>query len=65
MPLFFWIRKEVYLFVGTTAASNPVDFTDTSDNTTGNVVVISYSDADHLLPTVNWTMQKVFMFYEN
>jgi len=53
------VVQEIYLFVGTTAASSPVDFTDTSDNTTGNVVVISYSDADNLLPTVSWTMQKL------
>ena len=51
------VVKEVYLFVGTPAAGNPVDFTPTDNNS--NKVVISYSDADNLIPSVNWTMQKL------
>ena len=57
------VVKEIYLFVGIPAAGSSVDFTGTSanttDNTTSNVVVISYADADHLIPSVNWTMEKL------
>ena len=49
--------QEIYLFVGIPAAGNPVDFTGTSNNT--QKVVISYSDADTLIPSVNWTMTKL------
>ena len=48
---------EIYFFVGIPAAGSPVDFTPTTNST--NFVVISYSDADNLLPTVNWTIQKL------
>ena len=51
------VVKEIYLFVGTPAAGSPVDFTGTSNST--NTVVISYSDADNMIPSVNWTMQKL------
>jgi len=49
--------KEIYVFVGTPAAGGSVDFTDTSNST--NTVVISYMDNDQMIPTVNWTMQKL------
>ena len=49
--------KKIYLFVGIPAAGNSVDFTSTENNT--NKVVISYMDADHILPSVNWTLQKL------
>ena len=49
--------SELYLFVGTPAAGTPVDFTGTANST--NRVVISYHDAFTLIPTVNWTMQKL------
>jgi len=48
---------EIYFFVGIPAAGSPVDFTPTSNST--SFVVISYSDANNLLPTVNWTIQKL------
>ncbi len=48
---------EVYLFVGIPAAGTPVDFT-SSANTT-HPVIISYSDADTLVPSVNWTVQRL------
>ena len=51
------VVKEIYLFVGTPAAGSPVDFTGTSNST--NTVVISYSDANNMIPSVNWTMQKL------
>jgi flagellin FlaB len=49
--------KELYLLVGITAIGNSVDFTSTENSTTR--VVISYVDADHFLPSVNWTLQKL------
>lgn len=51
------VVKEIYLFVGIPAAGNAVDFTGTSNST--NRVVISYSDADNMIPSVNWTLQKL------
>ncbi|MFH1651648.1 MAG: archaellin/type IV pilin N-terminal domain-containing protein [Chloroflexota bacterium] len=49
--------KQIYLFVGTPAAGGSVDFTDSSNST--NTVVISYMDSDMLIPTVNWSMQRL------
>lgn len=49
--------QQIYLFVGTPAAGGAVDFTDTSNGT--NTVVISYMDSSQMIPTVNWTMQKL------
>ncbi len=49
--------KKLYLFVGIPAACNSVDFTSTENST--NTVVISYMDADHVIPSVNWTLQKL------
>jgi archaellin len=49
--------KKLYLIVGITAVGNSVDFTSTENST--NKVVISYVDADHFLPSVNWTVQKL------
>lgn len=51
------LLQEIYLHVGIPAAGNPVDFTSTANST--NKVVISYSDADTLIPSVNWTMVKL------
>ena len=48
---------EIYFCVGIPAAGNPVDFTPSSGNT--SVLVISYSDADIYLPSVNWTLTKL------
>jgi flagellin FlaB len=49
--------KKLYLIVGIPAVGNSVDFTSTENNT--NKVVISYADAEHFLPSVNWTMEKL------
>ena len=48
---------EVYLYVGLPAAGSPVDFTDSSNST--NKVVISYHDQTNMIPSVNWTLQKL------
>jgi len=53
--------KYIYLFVGIPAAGYPVDFSstdNTSDNSTSKVI-ISYTDAQNMIPSVNWTMQKL------
>jgi flagellin FlaB len=51
------VVTELYLNVGIPAAGSPVDFTPTTNST--NTVVISYFDADHMIPSVNWTIQKL------
>ncbi|MFC2001628.1 archaellin/type IV pilin N-terminal domain-containing protein [Chloroflexota bacterium] len=51
------VVHEIYLYVGIPAAGTPVDFTDTSNST--NKVVISYSDADTLINSANWTLAKL------
>jgi flagellin FlaB len=52
------VLQEVYFTVGTTTGGDSIDFTDTSSNNS-NLVVISYSDAYQIFPTVNWTMTKL------
>ncbi len=52
------VLQEVYFTVGTTTGGDSIDFTDTSGNAS-NLVVISYSDAYQIFPTVNWTMTKL------
>jgi archaellin len=51
------VVTELYFNVGIPSAGSPVDFTPTTNST--NTVVISYFDADHMIPTVNWTIQKL------
>ena len=51
------VLKEVYFTVATTTGGDMIDFTDTSNST--NLVIISYSDAYQIFPTVNWTMTKL------
>ena len=53
------VLTEVYFTVGTAPGGDAIDFTDTSSANSTNVVVISYSDAYQVLPTVNWTMTKL------
>lgn len=55
------ILTEVYFTVATTTGGDMIDFTDTSsvNGTTENLVVISYTDAYQIIPTVNWTMSKL------
>lgn len=51
------VVTELYLNVGIPAAGSPVDFTPTTNNS--NTVVISYFDADNMIPSLNWTIQKL------
>ena len=52
------VLKEVYFTVGSSGGES-VDFTDTSSGNATNMVVISYSDAYQIFPSVNWTMTKL------
>jgi flagellin FlaB len=51
------VVTELYFCVGIPAAGSPVDFTPATGNT--STLIISYSDADNLLPSVNWTIEKL------
>ncbi|MFC1902340.1 flagellin, partial [Chloroflexota bacterium] len=51
------VLTEVYFTVGTPASSDSIDFTPTANST--NLVIISYSDAYQVIPTVNWSMAKL------
>jgi len=53
------VVTELYITVGGRPGNVPVDFTDTSDNTTGNKVIISFMDQYQRINTVNWTMTKL------
>lgn len=53
------VLTEVYFTVGTPGGGDAIDFTDTSSANSTNVVVISYSDAYQVFPTINWTMTKL------
>ena len=52
------VLQEVYFTVSTTTGGDGIDFTDTSSNSS-NLVIISYTDAYQIIPTVNWTMTKL------
>lgn len=49
--------EEIYFCVGIPAAGNPVDFNPPTENI--SPLVVSYMDADTLLPDMNWTLQKL------
>jgi len=51
------VVTEIYFCVGIPSAGTPVDFNPSSENI--SPLVISYSDADNLLPSVNWTIEKL------
>jgi flagellin FlaB len=53
------VLTEVYFTVATTTGGDQIDFTDTSSENSSNLVIISYSDAYQIFPTVNWTMTKL------
>jgi len=53
------VLTEVYFTLATTTGGSMIDFTDTSSANSSNLVVISYSDAYRIFPTVNWTMTKL------
>jgi flagellin FlaB len=49
--------SEIYLFVGIPAAGTPVDFSPSSANV--SPLVISYMDADNMIPSMNWSITKL------
>ena len=51
------VVTNIYFNVGLPAAGNSVDFNPSSENI--SPLVISYSDADNLIPSVNWTILKL------
>ena len=51
------IVTHIYFSVGVPAAGSPVDFSETTENT--SLMVISYSDANNLIPLMNWTIEKL------
>ncbi len=51
------VLTEVYFTVAPAAGTDGIDFTDTANGT--NKVVISYSDAYQMFPSVNWTVTKL------
>jgi flagellin FlaB len=53
------VLTEVYFTIATTTGGDMIDFTDTSSSNSTNKVVISYTDAYQIFPTVNWTMEKL------
>ena len=53
------VLQEVYFTIATTTGGDMIDFTDTSSANSSNLVVISYSDAYQIFPSVNWTMRKL------
>jgi flagellin FlaB len=51
------IVREIYLFVGIPSSGSPVDFSPSSANI--SPLVISYMDANNLVPTMNWTVSRL------
>jgi flagellin FlaB len=51
------VVQEIYLNVGIPSAGYPVDFTPATGNNT--CTVISYHDSDNMIPSLNWTVQKL------
>jgi flagellin FlaB len=53
------VLTEVYFTIAAATEGDMIDFTDTSSGNSSNKVIITYSDAYQVLPTVNWTMEKL------
>ena len=53
------VLTELYFTVANSASGNPIDFTPPGSGNTTNKVVISYTDAYQMFPTVNWTLTKL------
>jgi flagellin FlaB len=51
------VLADVSFCVGVPASGSPVDFTPSGNGT--QLVVVSYSDADNYLPSVNWTIERL------
>ena len=56
------IVTNIYFCMGIPAAGSPVDLTPTSEN---NSLVIAYSDANSLVPSMNWTITKLVKVNED
>jgi len=52
------VLKDVYIFLGVPATGSPVDFTPAASGNTSRLI-ISYHDADNMVPSVNWTVERV------
>jgi len=52
------VVQKIYFCVGIPAAGNAIDFTPPSGNAT-STVVISYADASTIIPSMNWTLEKL------
>jgi hypothetical protein len=48
---------EIYVCMGIPSAGTPVDFNPSSSNV--SPLVISFVDSDNLVPSMNWTLQKL------
>jgi len=51
------VVTDIYFCVGIPAAGYPVDFNPSTENI--SPLVISYSDPDTMIPTLNWTIEKL------
>ena len=51
------VVTDIYFCVGIPAAGSSVDFTPSTSNSSS--VVISYNDTDSMIPSANWTIQKL------
>ncbi len=51
------VASEIYICVGIPAAGTPVDFSPSTANI--SPLVISYMDANNLVPSMNWTITKL------
>jgi flagellin FlaB len=51
------VVSHIYFSVGVPAAGSPVDFSVTTENM--SLMVISYSDATSMIPSMNWTINKL------
>jgi flagellin FlaB len=53
------ILQEIYFTVATTTGGDTIDFTPPTSGNYTNLVVISYTDAYQIFPSVNWTLTKL------
>lgn len=53
------VLTEVYFTLATTTGGDMIDFTPPSTGNNSNKVVISYSDAYQMFPSLNWTLTKL------
>ncbi len=53
------VLQEVYFTLATTTGGDTIDFTPPTTGNYTNLVVISYSDAYQIFPSINWTLTKL------